>query len=764
MTLEHGFLLYQRYRIVEILGQGGMASVYRAIDENLEVEVAVKENLFTTEDYARQFRLEATILASLRHPNLPRVTDHFVIEGKGQYLVMDYIEGEDLRQRSDRLGIIPEDEAVVIGAAICDALTYLHTLTPAIVHRDIKPANIKINPHGQIFLVDFGLAKVVQEGLSTTTGARAMTPGYSPPEQYGTARTDSRSDIYSLGAFLYSVLTDVLPEDGLERVMEQVNLTPLREHNPRVSRQVAAVIEKALNVLPDDRYQSASDFRKHLLTALNNSWRKGNVPRLVEPPPAWVVTAAQEAAAEVEESRQEAEQAAAVISAKSEPGVHYFGVDEPIKKPARFRFTLLRERVPYPALFALLVLILVGLFLSGRLFGYLPEEWFNTSIGGPNISSVQATASADGSETGSSTLADPTSFFLVPWQNDNLTSAVPTLQASSPTPKASPTAAEGSVPLNQPAAPNTPRPTKVPTPSPTPLGGGWAQIAFATNRSGVPNIWIMNVDGSGLTQITDIQEGACQPAWSPNGRRLVFISPCPGYAEVYRGSSLFIMNADGSDLTPLPSVPGGDFDPAWSPDGRMIAFTSIRNNNLFQIFILDLETNELKVLADPDDRSYSQPAWSPDGKKLAVVGPRNQIWVINVNSDERFMVSRPGEYINRHPRWSPDGTTLVFTQYMEGKANAPWIARVRAEVGALAVEVGKENLNSKPSYSPDGYWLLCQGWTDGTSRDIYLMTTNGVQRQNLTQSEANDFDAAWRPGGALTGPPPTELPFQDVDG
>ncbi|HEY3313265.1 MAG TPA: protein kinase, partial [Anaerolineales bacterium] len=99
MTLEQDTLLNGRYRIVEILGQGGMGSVYHALDENLSVEVAVKENLFTSDDYSRQFRLEALILASVRYQHLPRVTDHFVMDGQGQYLVMDYIEGEDLRQR-----------------------------------------------------------------------------------------------------------------------------------------------------------------------------------------------------------------------------------------------------------------------------------------------------------------------------------------------------------------------------------------------------------------------------------------------------------------------------------------------------------------------------------------------------------------------------------------------------------------------------------------------------------------------------------------
>ena len=102
MTLEKNTLLHNRYRIVDILGQGGMGSVYRAIDENLGMEIALKENLFTTDEYSRQFRLEATILANLRHPNLPRVSDHIVLDDQGQYLVMDFIEGEDLRNRMER--------------------------------------------------------------------------------------------------------------------------------------------------------------------------------------------------------------------------------------------------------------------------------------------------------------------------------------------------------------------------------------------------------------------------------------------------------------------------------------------------------------------------------------------------------------------------------------------------------------------------------------------------------------------------------------
>ncbi|HMN12326.1 MAG TPA: protein kinase, partial [Bellilinea sp.] len=128
-------LLHDRYRIEEILGQGGMGSIYRAKDETLGIEVAVKENLYLTDEYIRQFQKEATILARVKHGSLPRVIDYFLIPNQGQYLVMDFIPGEDLRDRIERMGKVPEKEIALIGALICEALDYLHKQDPPIIHR-----------------------------------------------------------------------------------------------------------------------------------------------------------------------------------------------------------------------------------------------------------------------------------------------------------------------------------------------------------------------------------------------------------------------------------------------------------------------------------------------------------------------------------------------------------------------------------------------------------------------------------------------------
>src|SRR5512136_2118461 len=196
MSLEGGALLAGRYRIGRALGQGGFGAVYLAQDERLGLPCAVKENLSLSPETERQFRREANLLASLRHAHLPRVTNHFIL-GDQQYLVMDYVEGEDLRQRVLREGPLPPGDAMRWMAQIADALSYLHSHTPPIIHRDIKPANIKLTAAGEAMLVDFGIAKASAAGQQTTTSAMGFTPGFAPPKQYGTGSTDARTDEYA---------------------------------------------------------------------------------------------------------------------------------------------------------------------------------------------------------------------------------------------------------------------------------------------------------------------------------------------------------------------------------------------------------------------------------------------------------------------------------------------------------------------------------------------------------------------------------------
>lgn len=725
MTLERGALLHNRYRILDILGQGGMGSIYRAVDDNLGVEVAVKENLFTTDEYARQFRREATILAGLRHTNLPRVSDHFVIEGQGQYLIMDYIEGEDLRERMDRLGVIPEEEALVIGVAMCDALAYMHTQNPPILHRDLKPGNVKITPEGKVFLVDFGLAKVAFTGQRTTTGARAMTPGYSPPEQYGGARTDHRSDIYSLAATLYASMAGVVPEDSLARTMEQADLTPLRSRNTEVSRRFSKVIEKALAVHPDDRYQTAEEFKKALIGTSASSKRTLMEQGVIDP---MMIGASDEKADEAgsvdQHSLDKPEALDSVLISSKLIDDEYSPKSRP--KPNRGRGCTTVIILGF-------VLLIVGVALVYLINPALPNQILSSFTGEATVVTEEPTVVAvvDVTDT-----VEPTV-------------AASATESPSETPLPTATITLTSPPTDTPTSTLSPTPELPPTM--TPGGGGYGQVAFASDRTGIPQIWIINSDGTGLRQLTDYQWGACQPEWSPDGERLIFISPCEENEEVYDNANLFVVNADGSGLEPLPAMEGGGFDPAWSPDGKSILFTSTRNNFRPQIFKYDLGTNQVTRLSIDDWRD-SQPEWSPDGGKIVFVTTRNgpyQIWTMNTDGTEQLRFSASGDLWDTYPSWLPDSSTLIFTQRPQG--GVPRLMGARYPDGGTAEFQIYQVHGSVPmreaDISPDGRWLAFESWPVDSQHDIYLLHVSGSDLAQLTTDEAFDFDPAWRPTG-----------------
>src|SRR5438105_1530387 len=273
--LSSGTILQARYRIIRQLGQGGMGAVYEAVDERLDTTVALKETLFSDEKLRKQFEREARLLARLHHPALPRVSDHFN-EGDGQFLVMQYIAGQDLAEmQAHRNAPFPQDEVLRWADQLCDALDYLHTQDPQIIHRDIKPQNLKLTARGQIVLLDFGLAKGSAGKMSVVTTSASIfgyTPNYAPLEQVQGLGTDARSDIYSLGATLYHLLTNVKPPDALSRAGAMVNgqpdpLIPAHKVTPEVSAAITAALGIAMSQKRDDRYPSAAAMRAGLRAA-----------------------------------------------------------------------------------------------------------------------------------------------------------------------------------------------------------------------------------------------------------------------------------------------------------------------------------------------------------------------------------------------------------------------------------------------------------------------------------------------------------------
>jgi serine/threonine protein kinase len=265
-------LLQNRYLIVRSIGHGGMGAVYLARDERLGNTVALKETFFTDERLRKAFEREARLLAHLRHPALPKVTDHFDEDG-GQFIVMEFISGDDLEillaQRGQAFAV---EQVLAWGDELLKALDYLHKQDPPILHRDIKPANLKLTPEGEIILLDFGLAKGTAGQTSSVMTSKSIfgfTPNFAPLEQIQGTGTGPRSDLYSLAATLYYLMTCVIPPDALTRITEVANgqPDPLRrpdEVNPQIPQAVASLLMKTMAHNRDHRPASAAEMRRML--------------------------------------------------------------------------------------------------------------------------------------------------------------------------------------------------------------------------------------------------------------------------------------------------------------------------------------------------------------------------------------------------------------------------------------------------------------------------------------------------------------------
>ncbi len=277
LPLKAGDLLRGRYKIKRIIGQGGMGSIYLAEDTRLKGRLCALKEVEHDKSLSKalnkqaqdQFLQEATVLARLDHPNLPKVSDYFSI-GDRDYLVMDYIPGDDLRtlmlkaKHQDKF--LKEKEVRAWAYQLADALIYLHTQDPPILHRDIKPSNLKLMPSGLLKLVDFGLVKVMAPGEMTITIIQGQgTALYTPLEQYGgdSAHTDIRSDIYSFGATFYHLLTNTPPADARERFIRPDSLKSPRSINPSISQQMDRAVLWALNLHPDERPQNMMQLKDY---------------------------------------------------------------------------------------------------------------------------------------------------------------------------------------------------------------------------------------------------------------------------------------------------------------------------------------------------------------------------------------------------------------------------------------------------------------------------------------------------------------------
>ncbi len=270
-NLPPNTILRDRYRIIGLIGSGGMGAVYLADDLRLDGRrCAVKEQRLenaVSQAGRKQFQQEASILARLDHPGLPKVSDYFTDDAAHRdYLVMDYVPGKNLEQvlkQARQAGeFLPEETIREWLSQLCDVLSYLHSRSPMVLHRDIKPANIKLTPENRLKLVDFGLAKPLDPtDPSTITGLQGVgSLPYTPLEQYVDylGHTDARTDLYALGATCYHLATGETPPSANNRFLNPDSLVPPKTVNPALSPGFNDAILAAMALHPNDRPPSVA--------------------------------------------------------------------------------------------------------------------------------------------------------------------------------------------------------------------------------------------------------------------------------------------------------------------------------------------------------------------------------------------------------------------------------------------------------------------------------------------------------------------------
>ncbi|MEJ2563057.1 MAG: protein kinase [Anaerolineales bacterium] len=671
MPLAPGSILRDRYRIEDQLGKGGMGAVYLAHDLTLDLRVAVKENLSINPDSEEQFLREARLLAELRHPNLPRVTDYFVLETR-QYLVMDFIAGEDLHTHTQKHP--PTVEEVLNWAdQVCSALAYLHAQSPPVIHRDVKPANLKLQPDGSVVLVDFGLAKTSDQAI-TATGARGLTPGYSPPEQYGAQRTDARSDQYALAATLYNLFSQQKPADSIQRMMKKAFLKPVLEVNPAVPDYVNAALQRALSLDPDERFPSIREFQAALRGALQ----------------------------------------AETVRAPTEP------VEIKLEKSKRRNVFIFGGVIAVALIGAGLV------YIFGSQLGLIPRS--NTPTATNSIVSAAMTSSP--TEEIAATV-DETQ--LAPSVPDNTPTEEVTpsetpvmvggggriafvsdrggdiLQIWTMNP-------DGSNPRQLTFGPGDKTQPKW-SPDGTRLlyvtGGGQDQYG---NDLGT-DIRIINVDGTGIEWVVHSAGDDSDPAWSPDGRFIAFTSTrAADSRQVYVFDASCLEEAEGCvDVTPTPVSCHPDFcaveyspawapldfsPPSWLPASYTLAVVVSINTAPGKIFFRP-PADVMPIDFDRSDKivGVDHVAWSPDGTLLAYT------WYLNRGVNEIFispLEDRGATWTrltesngNKEPCFSPDGRWIVFTSTRDQNP----------EIYIMITNgTGEENLTNNPARDMQPDW------------------------------------------------------------
>jgi serine/threonine protein kinase len=627
-TNLEGQTLGGRYQIASLIGRGGMAAVYKAHDPNLRRHVAIKvihSHLSNNPDFVRRFEEEAAAVARLRHPNIVQVFD-FNHENGLYYMVMEFITGETLQTHLKRLRENDQrmrvEQSLNIAADICAAAEEAHR--HGLIHRDIKPANVMLAVNGNAVLMDFGVARILGGAYRTITGSVLGTAMYMAPEQIQGYHVDARADIYSIGVMLFEMLGGRPPfeaDSAMTVMMMHLNdpVPDIRRLQPETPPIVVELIDRALAKKPELRFQNSGEMGISLRKAASDLEQKaasGSARRVIPPPlvSATLVESAHRTIVEpqaVPMARKQTGNVQAqpdrtyVESAHPVPGVNQ--ASAPAAQNITQSITAAAAAAPQSRknhlawLLLATVLLLVGLGLGGYLAN---RSYFNSLVAGmtsPEQSSRPAIVLVAPTDT-------PTPQQLA---------AAGTATVEEPVPTSTPVITE-LVAASATLAPEIlPSPTLEEVKATAPLViGGADKIAYLNGS----DIWVANLDGSELTQLTSDGSSKSYLRWLPDGQGLIYIS----------GTCLKKVSLGGEDEF-ITCFPNSDYLDSFeiSPDGTQAV---ISLDHMLYLIPFDLEKlkeadrhSDLASMAScpalaPYQRNFAHMVrWSKDGKSWAAL-------------------------------------------------------------------------------------------------------------------------------------------------
>lgn len=712
------------YEILNVIGRGGMATVYRAQQKSMNRDVAMKvlpEKYINDDTYIQRFNQEVAIVAKLEHRNIVPVYDYGEFNGQ-PYIVMRYMSGGSLDDVLNN-GPLEIERIVDIIDQIAPALDYAHS--KQVLHRDLKPSNVLLDDDGGAYLTDFGIARVLgdQGSKGITTQGVVGTPSYMSPEQAQGLPLDNRSDIYALGVMLFELATGRRPFESdtpYGIAVLQVTTPPPspRTYNPQLSFAVEEVIYKTLRKKREERFPNAVAVAEALKRAINkpvmslHDTQPGGIPRPQQP---------------VQQRTPLPPQQIMPPPAPPSQPLYASAPSQPISSGMSGAVRRRRNKSRGSSVW-------MSAALGGLLGCALLAVLALVALIALSANDADSTATPDPSPPGSS----QSGIGVLPPLDATSEAAREALINASGDGGELPTSSAPSI------APVGVRET--PTLSSSLRRGGGALVYF-TERDGNYDLYKLDLLSGVETRLTFDSNADSYPAVSPDGRRIAFQSNRDGDFDIY------LMDIDGKNLKQLTDNTVLDRIASWSPDGEWLVFSSdTRNDETYDLYRMRPDGSELHPIFSNGARN-SHPRYSPDGRYIVfTTGEPNdastwEIGRLDMQTDD-FVRLTNNSVKDWSPSYSPDGRRIIFLTGGAGAATAfgdAAIAVLEVEGGLQQIVYDGAGYEWGVAYSPIGDLISFTTLSGETGREeVYVMRSDGSSIQQITFSGGQG--AVWVPG------------------